>query len=239
MNGKEVRLIQEWLCLHDCKTGLDGDFGPATEATVRKFQTKMKLPQTGVVDELTFRALIAPLIRACKPLDTTAETFSQRVVTAARQHLKEHPIEVGGANRGPWVRLYTDGKEGEAWAWCAGFVSTLLEQAQEGLRTKPNTIEGSLSCDVLAKQGQAKDLFVSERLLAEGVVKRSDLGPGTIFLKRSATNANDWIHTGIVLSFSPEFMETIEGNTNDAGDREGYEVCKRVRGYKNVDFVKL
>jgi hypothetical protein len=49
----------------------------------------------------------------------------------------------------------------------------------------------------------------------------------------------DWVHTGLVLSAGKETFETIEGNTNDAGDREGYEVCRRVRGYKGKDFIVL
>ena len=32
---------------------------------------------------------------------------------------------------------------------------------------------------------------------------------------------------------------TIEGNTNDEGSREGYEVCRRVRGRGSKDFIRL
>jgi hypothetical protein len=40
-----------------------------------------------------------------------------------------------------------------------------------------------------------------------------------------------------VISAGPTTFETIEGNTNDSGDREGFEVCARVRGYDSKDFV--
>ena len=56
---------------------------------------------------------------------------------------------------------------------------------------------------------------------------------------RSKTNKNDWTHTGIVFSLSEETFESIEGNTNDSGDREGYEVCKRIRSYGGKDFVRV
>lgn len=36
-------------------------------------------------------------------------------------------------------------------------------------------------------------------------------------------------HTGFVESVNGEFINTIEGNTNDEGSREGYEVCRRAR----------
>jgi hypothetical protein len=61
--------------------------------------------------------------------------------------------------------------------------------------------------------------------------------PGSIFLNRRV--GGDWVHTGIVTGAAADTFETIEGNTNDAGDREGYEVCRRVRGYGNKDFIMV
>lgn len=236
-NSKDVKLVQEWLTLHGISVRVDGDFGPATEAAVRKFQTKNKLRQLGYVDELTFRALMSPITRVCAVLPTTASDVSARVVAAARVHLREHPREVGGSNMGPWVRLYTKGKQGPDWPWCAAFVTYLINQGKETLKPKPTTIEGSVSCDELARQAKALDKFVAEADIKSGTVDRSVLVPGTIFLVRNPKNAEDWTHTGVVTAFHTEYLDTIEGNTNDAGDREGYEVCKRTRGYKNMDFI--
>lgn len=36
-------------------------------------------------------------------------------------------------------------------------------------------------------------------------------------------------HTGIVERIEGDKLFTIEGNTNDEGSREGYEVCRRIR----------
>lgn len=47
----------------------------------------------------------------------------------------------------------------------------------------------------------------------------------------------DWVHTGIVLKADAQIFTTIEDNTNDAGDREGNEVCQRVRGYTDKDCI--
>jgi len=237
--GKDVQLVQEWLSLNGVQLRADGDYGPATEASVRKFQTKAKLQPTGVIDEYTMRALIAPLNRACKPLTTTAETYSQRVVAAARNHLREHPREVGGQNKGPWVRLYTHGKEGSAYPWCAAFVTYLMHQAAESMKNPAMPIKGSLSCDELAKQAVTAERFVSEDELRSGERSRTELVPGTIFLVRNKTNAKDWMHTGLVTGVMNDYFETIEGNTNDDGDREGYEVCRRLRGFGHMDFILL
>ncbi|MBP6994837.1 MAG: peptidoglycan-binding protein [Phycicoccus sp.] len=38
---------------------VDGGFGPLTEAAVKEFQADAGLPQTGIVDEATWRALDA------------------------------------------------------------------------------------------------------------------------------------------------------------------------------------
>lgn len=41
-------------------------------------------------------------------------------------------------------------------------------------------------------------------------------------------------HTGIVEKFDDTYVYTIEGNTNDTGSREGYEVCRRKRKRSSI-----
>lgn len=36
-------------------------------------------------------------------------------------------------------------------------------------------------------------------------------------------------HTGIIEAIDGDNLKTIEGNTNDTGSREGYEVCRKIR----------
>ena len=48
---------------------------------------------------------------------------------------------------------------------------------------------------------------------------------------------SDWVHVGIVLRADQESMRTIEGNTNDSGSPDGFEVCERTRNYAGKDFV--
>jgi len=57
----------------------------------------------------------------------------------ARAHLKAHPVEVGGDNRGPWVRAYMSGNDGSDWLWCAGFVTAIVAQAASLLGTATPT----------------------------------------------------------------------------------------------------
>lgn len=234
--GKTVRTIQEWLTLQGYQLGIDGDFGPATERIMREFQAASGLNETGVVDAVTFATLVAPMRRALTPIPADNMAYNELVVAYAERHLAEHPREVGGQNRGPWVRLYMTGHEGREWAWCAGFVCFLLRQAADTLeRAMP--FKRTVSCDILAANATAKGIFVSEKELQRGNPPKEQMPAGTIFLNRRTPT--DWVHTGLVTDFHAETFDTIEGNTNDDGDREGYEVCRRVRGYGKKDFIRI
>ena len=93
-------------------------------------------------------------------------------------------------------------------------------------------IEGSFSCDLLAAQAKEAGLFP-----AEAQTETTKPKAGAIFLSRRTSN--DCTHTGIVARAGAAAVETIEGNTNDEGSREGYEVCARTRGYTSRDFITV
>jgi len=228
--GKQVRLIQEWLNLHGFGLVIDGDFGPATDYAVREFQRRKRLEVDGIVGPKTFAELIAPMTAVLAPINPGNKTLGQMIVAYAKQHLKQHPQEVGGQNMGPWVRLYMNGQEGDQWAWCAGFVSYILKQACASLGVRV-PITTSPSCDVLACNAKAKGIFLAESKIGDPTT----IPPGSIFLNRRTSS--DWTHTGILIQAEQNVMQTIEGNTNDEGSNEGYEVCARVRGYKKMDFI--
>lgn len=230
--GPKVKLIQEWLCLNGLQVKLDGDFGPATEAAVKLFQTNSKLTPDGVVGPKTFARLIRPMTRALNPIPAANGSLGQLVVLYARQHATNAPREIGGENRGPWVRLYMGGNEGTEWAWCAGFACFVLKQACTTLAASL-PIQPSFSCDEIAKSAQQRDIFLAGAAGAD----HARLTPGSFFLNRKT--AGDWVHTGIVTHVESEAFQTIEGNTNDEGSREGYEVCQRVRPFGARDFILI
>jgi len=237
--GKRVRRVQEWLCFHNCKTGTDEEFGAATTQCVEDFQKKKGLPVTGKVTGPTWKALVAPMRAAlAEPKGMKTKTLAAAIHAVAMQHLKQHPIEIGGANRGPWVRLYCRGNDGSAWAWCAGFVTLLMKQACFYRGHKP-PIQGSESCDVLAAQAKAAGLFVHESDISSGNFDWSEFGRCGVFLRRRTST--DWTHTGFGFDGDGNTFKTIEGNTNDEGSREGYEACKRTRSIagSNYDFIRF
>jgi len=233
---RAVRQIQEWLCLHGYRVVVDGDFGSATKAAVSAFQRKLRLDPDGAVGPKTWGKLVAPMASVLEPLAAGRKTFAELTLAYATRHLAQHPLEVGGQNCGPWVRLYTAGNEGNDWPWCAAFVTFLMKQAAETLGAGM-PIAGSVSCDTLAGQGRAAGRFVSEQDLKRGKVQRSEMPTASLFLVRRTDS--DWTHVGLVTAFDKDVVQTIEGNTNDEGSREGYEVCKRTRGYGAKDFIRL
>lgn len=219
--GPAVKRVQEWLNLHGYGLGIDGDFGRVSEDAVRRFQRAKRLRQDGRVGKRTFDKLVEPMRTALQK--RRASSVAAAVLSLAKAHLAQNPREVGGPNRGPWVRLYMNGAEGLP--WCAGFVTFILARAAAAARA-PMPIAGSVSCDQLAAQGKAANRFLAGP---------NGLKPGAIFLVRKTDT--DWTHTGFVSEVHPEFFRTIEGNTNDDGVREGYEVCTLTRSYQSKDFV--
>jgi len=234
--GNKVKIIQEWLSLRDFGVAIDGGFGPVTERAVRQFQEEKGLEKTGVVDEVTFKELTRPMLQALTPIPVRSKTYADLVVAYARQHLAEHPREIGGENCGPWVRMYMEGHHGKDYLWCSGFVCFILKQAADTMGISM-PFKRSFSCDTLAERAKNSDIFVSEKQLKSGQPSKKEMPAGSLFLSRRASN--DWIHAGLVIKFHDDAIETIEGNTNDEGSREGYEVCKRLRGYKKRDFIRI
>lgn len=235
--GKKAKRVQEWLSFHNFKTSIDGDFGPATFFCVKEFQKAKGIKVNGRVNKTTWEALVKPMtdtLTDVNPKEGT--TAAQNVLDFAKQHLKIHPVEIGGQNRGPWVRMYLKGNEGTQWAWCAGFVTFVMEQAYASLGRKM-PIKGSFSCDNLANQAKQKGLFVKGADIVTKKVQWAELPASWIFLNRKTSS--DWTHTGFGFAGFDEVFRTLEGNTNDDGSRDGYEVCQRVRNNKKRDYIRL
>lgn len=207
----------------------------ATETAVKAFQRARGLPVSGIVEQPTMDALAKPMRRLAEPVDANGGSPGSTTISVARRHLAEHPREIGGPNAGPWVRLYTGGKEGREWLWCAGFVSFIVREAAQATGSAM-PIKSCFSCDMLAADAQRRGSFVSEKQATRGD-PRALVPPGSVFLQRRTPG--DWVHTGLVTGVKDGVVETIEGNTNDSGDREGYEVCKRFRALRNMDFIPI
>ncbi|RME02033.1 MAG: peptidoglycan-binding protein [Calditrichaeota bacterium] len=231
MQGESVCRVQEWLNLQGYGLAIDGKYGPVTANVITQFQENSFINATGDVDRQTFELLVEPMKRPLRQRMNMSESINQAVLEYAFAHLESKAKEIGGQNMGPWVRLYMKGHQGKKWAWCAGFVSFVLHQAIDSLNADVPHLD-SFSCDLLAFQAKSAGLFFSGN-----EISNREIPSGSIFLVRNTDS--DWTHVGIIVEAEDLMMRTIEGNTNDEGGREGYEVCMRFRGYNNKDFILL
>ncbi len=233
----EVSKIQSWLNLfsiHNPSSAtaieIDGDFGPATERSVKNYQKAIGVRPTGIVTQELFSQLCAPMQDAFnRPLQSN--NLRDLIIEAAENHLKNQPKELiikGEANSGPWVRSYMDGHDGALWFWCMGFVQAIIDQAAsvQGKNFK-DLMPLTYSCDTVGNTGLEKRLLTRYQKLRQDP---SIIKPGDIFLIQKSRF--DWTHTGIVTAvIDNEIIETIEGNTNHAGSRNGIAVMKRTRNF--------
>ena len=241
-SGGKVKLIQEWLNLHNIHIAIDGSFGFATERAVKQFQrTQGNLEVDGIVGKKTFKSLIFPMMQAIRifhkfphyPGDfryLVGKSNMEGMVFYAREHLLQGPREVGGENCGPWVRLYMDGYEGNDYPWCAGFVSYILEQVYK----EKIPVVKSFSVDAIVNDAIKKDIFYKEENLYF-VDRIKKIKPGSLWILRKLWG--DWVHIGIVIEVQEDTFTAIEGNTNDRGSREGIEVSLRIRSFSRKDFI--
>jgi surface antigen len=103
-------------------------------------------------------------------------------------------------------------------SWCMAFMYWCFYQAAKELgRTIP-----------LVKTGGVLNAWQK----APASAKVTDPQPGDIFIQDHGHGLG---HTGIVVKVNKDgTIDTIEGNTNDTGSREGYEVCRRTRSRAKI-----
>lgn len=220
-SGPGVRRVQEWLTHHGYALHCDGAWGPATTAALGALQHARELPVGPVLTVETWDALVAPLRRAAAPVVLPGGMLGAAALAVARLYLRERPREIGGANRGPWVRHLTAGAEV---AWCAGFVRTVLRQAAASLgQHAPGWT--SLSVATMADLAAARGLEVDHR----------DVKPGNVFFWTHQGHG----HTGLVVELQGGSLGTVEGNTDPGGSREGDGVYGRRRAVAGLRFIRV
>jgi hypothetical protein len=241
--GDPVRLVQEWLCLHEFEVMIDGQYGSATTQAVADFQGSTGvLPVTGEVDPQTFALLTRPIAEALRRIEPPrGATLGQMVAAYALQHLRNGAREAGGPNRGPWVRLYLHGDQRPRahapQAWNAGFVSTMVAQAAAALEVGP-PVDFHTNVNRLAEEAIAAKKFVSGERAVRDIAK---IPTGSILLLRENGQRNKWHHTGVVTQALPRFVRTLEGNSAYSVDEapSGHAVVRQMRSYGNLDFIVI
>lgn len=233
-NRAAVKLLQEYLSLSGYTLVLDGIFGNATAQAIYRFSFEQMSPayRTDMLTKRIWQRLISGMTTALTKISLrNAHTFNSLLTGYAKAHLSAKAHELLKKNMGPWVRLYMEGLEGSEYPWCAGFVSFLLRQVclTYGKNLDALGLDYTYSCDVLGAWGATNGTLVKD------VTEDTKIPAGSIFLvHRTGT---DYVHTGIVTFRRGDIVETIEGNTNAGGSREGTSVMRRFRSMDNLHFI--
>jgi lysozyme family protein len=231
-----VRRVQEWLRIHGFATPIDQAFASSTADQLKAFQTSMGRPPSGELDEETWALLTAPMRKALVKVENAgAMALDELAITIAKQHLAQKPVEAGGNNLGPWVRLYMAGRDGADQLWCAGFVCFVVAQACRDLQIDP-PFKRQVGVPALVSDAKASGRLVTEGELKTPLERRSKLKPGYIFAVR---NGASFSHTGFVLSLNDATFDTIEGNTGHEGGNDGPNAKQANLAFANKDFIRL
>ncbi len=148
----------------------------------------------------------------------------------AEEALKIATTQIGvqevpkGSNAGPQVEKYLKSVGlGKGYAWCMAFVFYCSLEASK----KKGTI---LS---LKKTAGVMDQWNSKPTLRKSIPEAGD-----VFIMDFGKGVG---HTGLVEKvLSSTTIQTIEGNTNTDGSREGYAVCRRTRSISSCKgFLRI
>lgn len=162
-------------------------------------------------------------------LDPALDRALIEIVTDPRTlNVREVPLR---SDWGPEVRKYLEfcGIRRPAW-WCAAFVSYQIHQAAERSRVRSSWPRFANCVDIF-RWGEKHGL-----LLAEPGVPSVMLIPGNV-----ARGERRFKHTGFVVGYNPttRVIETVEGNSNNNGSRNGIGVFRLTRRKSSQRFVRI
>lgn len=129
-----------------------------------------------------------------------------------------------GSNAGPEVEIYLKSVGlPKGYSWCMAFVYWCTQETSVKLGLK-NPLYKTAGC--LKQWQNSTHLWLQEPKVGSVFVMDFGKGKG---------------HTGFVEAILPNgYIQTIEGNTNDDGSREGYKVCRHTRKISSIyGYLKL
>ena len=228
-DGPEVLQLQQRLNALGCGPVPDsGTFDRATKRGVRLFQSRfpdatgLPLFVDGEVGALTWGALfggetVPANVAAPSTLAAAALAFA-----ISQIGVMERPL---GSNRGPEVDAYVratglDPRGG--FAWCVAFTHFCYLSAAQHLGMPNPHIQ---TAGVLAHWNKSASVPGILRVKRdEAVADPARVRPGALFIIDLGGGLG---HSGMVESTANGRLVTVEGNTNDAGSRNGIGVFRR------------
>lgn len=230
-NTAIVKAIQKKLMeLHIGDLQGTGVYAAKTKNAIKLFQaTHMDqfgnpLEVDGQVGSLTWAALFGT--DTIVVTDTAPNQLLTEAVNVAISQLgvMEDPP---GSNKGPIVNQYLASVGlPPGLFWCAAFVYWCFDKAAvKNGRANPLVKTGH----VMTHWNKTKGKKI---LTAEAVDKPSLIKPGHIFMMNTGGSSG---HTGIIEKVDGGFVHTIEGNSNNAGSRNGIGVFRLQRKIAKIN----
>lgn len=242
--GELVRELQSILNELDYAVPVSGVFDAKTELAVKDFQSahvdkhQQPLSVDGVVGQLTWWALENPRPRVTSgviaydklpPTEHGESPLGRAALRVAINELKARAGEVGGNNKGPWVRKYMEPAGlPDGYPWCAAFVSWCFLQAVGGDRREMPFNYSAGARDIFNQLKNKGWSFTGE---SEKQPKPGDI---VCWWRTSLASGNG--HIGIVHHCKDGFLYTIEGNK--AANVAGFSYVK-TRMDKLLGFARV
>ena len=242
--GAAVTELQNILRELDYNILVTGIFDTATYKAVRNFQSRhldkhnIPLEVDGEVGEITWWALQNPRNKvqggaidygAIPASSFGGSTIGRTALKFAIEELNAGAGEVGGNNKGPWVKKYLQPvglSEGNS--WCAAFISWCFLQAAGGDK-KSMPFKYSAGARNIYNQLKQKGFIYD-------AVKTPPL-PGDIVTWWRVSLSSGFGHIAIIHHYKDGFLYTLEGNK--AANVAGFSYIKtrmdKLLGYGRVE----
>ena len=216
--GPQVRELQSLLMKKGYLTDeeIGGVFDNETHRAVRVFQSQnldqngQPLTVDGRVGELTWWSLHhpKPIIQTpsavnffqMPPASMGGSERGRAALGVGIRELKDDAREIGGNNRGPFVKKYLHGIVAEGNPWCAGFVSFCFSEHPAGMPF-PNTVGARNILQHFKKKGWVQPP-------SSGCTPE----PGDVVVWWRESLHSGKGHIGLVHQLRDGFLYTIEGN---------------------------
>ncbi len=234
--GPDVQALQAKLISIGEKLDTDGDFGPATEAAVKRFQASVNLVPDGEVGEKTQAALsvAVPLVKQPSIVIPVVSGIGEKIVSEARKYINLTEIR----NNSAWDNTATLGKDVVAdelvqklteagwqkgWAYCIAWCEVVLRGAYKDSPEKLSKIASLLNPSVMSSYNNCK---------AAGLIKQTPVPGAVFFMQKGSTGLG---HAGVVERIiSSARFGTIEANTSPnptstSADRDGDGIYDKSR----------
>ncbi len=229
-----VTAVQKQLKKLNCgPIDVDGDFGNQTFTSVKLFQSRntdlqgIPLVSDGQIGSITWQVLFKET--DVPQIEVPSNDLFKEVIKIAKSqlHVREDPPNSNrGADVAKYLRSVGLNANSGNYAWCMAFVYWCFDEAFKKIG-KPNTLVKTGG--VLRQWNETKHKKIKKQ---DAINNPSLIKPGFVFIRNYGGGKG---HTGIVISVNGGYIETIEGNSNNNGSREGVGVFKLTRKINSIE----